>query len=86
MYGFIVTTSMGLLLIHLESLLSLAQGGVFITIIALVIIIPLTIAFLLITTGSWNGDHFGWGESGELWIQKHESYPNLPCLAAMFLS
>lgn len=56
-YGFMVTTSMGLLIYH-ESLLSLAQGGVFITIIIFVIIIPLTIVLLLITTESWNGDHF----------------------------
>lgn len=52
-----VTTSMGLLIYH-ESLLSLAQGGVFITIIIFVIIIPLIIALLLITTESWNSDHF----------------------------
>lgn len=68
MYGFNVTTSMGLLLIYHESLRSLAQGGVFITIIIFVIIIPLTMALLLITTGSWNSVHFDQRESGELWI------------------
>lgn len=52
MHGFIVTTSMGFLLIYHESLLSLAQGGVFITIITLVAIIPLTMALLLIIIGN----------------------------------
>lgn len=85
MYRFIETTSMGFLLIYHESLLSLAQGGVYIIIIIFVIITPLSIALLLMTTRSWNGDHFGWEESGGLWKQKHWSYPSLPCLAAMFL-
>lgn len=85
MYGFNVTTSMGLLLIYHESLLSLAQGGVFITIIIFVIIIPLTMALLLITTESWNSVHFDQRESGELWIQNRQSCSSLPCLTA-FLS
>ena len=52
MHEFIVATSMGFFLIYHESLPSLAQGRKFITIMIFVVIIPLTTAVLLITTGS----------------------------------
>lgn len=57
---------MAFLLIYPESLVSLAQGGVYIIIIIFVIISPLRIVLLLMTTGSWNGDGFVWEESGGL--------------------
>lgn len=66
MSGFIVTTSVGLLLIYHESRFPLAQGRAFITIIIFVIIIPLKIALLLITTESWSDDHFGYRECGNV--------------------